>query len=52
MPDLLWAIKRPLGDLESRPWPVYNAEELLAAPEEARSTSIYIAKSKINGKEV
>lgn len=51
-PDLLWAIKRPVLDLESKPWPVYNPEELLAAPEEARQTSLYISKVKINGKEV
>ena len=25
-PDIMWVIKRPIKDLESKPWPVYNSE--------------------------
>ena len=46
----MWAIKRPIKDLESKDWPEYNSEELLSP--ENRNTFIYLTRYKINGKEI
>lgn len=48
-PDLMWVIKRPMRDLESKPWPAYDPETLLSS--ETRNVVLYINKTLINGKE-
>mmetsp|Transcript_9577 Transcript_9577/g.9206 ORF Transcript_9577/g.9206 Transcript_9577/m.9206 type:complete len:97 (-) Transcript_9577:1027-1317(-) len=47
--DLMWAIKRPLKDLESKPWPEYNTQSLLV--EEGNGSVQYLTKYKVNGKD-
>ena len=48
-PDLMWVIKRPIKDLEAKPWPVIDEEALLS--QEARGVALYIAHYKVNGKD-
>ena len=45
----MWVIKRPIKDLEAKPWPSYDPASLLE--EEGRGTVIYITRAKLNGKE-
>jgi hypothetical protein len=45
----MWVIKRPIKDLEAKPWPSYDPTSLLE--EEGRGTVIYITRAKLNGKE-
>jgi hypothetical protein len=47
--DIMWAIKRPIKDLESKPWPEYDSASFLE--EESRGTVQYISRYKINGKD-
>ncbi len=39
-PDLMWVIKKPMKDLETKPWPVYDPETLLA--QETRNVILYV----------
>lgn len=42
--DLMWVIKRPIKDLESRKWPEYNHDTLLSS--ESRNNVFYLTKCK------
>ncbi len=45
----MWTVKRPIKDLESKPWPELDAESLLSS--ETRNTILYLTRYKINGKD-
>lgn len=42
----MWVIKRPLKELESKPWPEYRSKELLT--EETRNSVLYLTHYKLN----
>ena len=46
----MWVIKRPIADLETKPWPHYEADNLLSP--DSRNIALYLTRVKINGKEV
>ena len=45
----MWAVKRPIANLEQKPWPVYESEQLLSP--DTRNTVFYLTRYKVNGKE-
>jgi len=49
-PDLMFAFKRPIKDLESKPWPDFDLPALLT--EEQGGQPFYYARFKSNGKDV
>jgi hypothetical protein len=46
----MFAIKRPIKDLESKPWPEYDLSQLLS--DEQRGLANYHVHYKINGKDI
>jgi hypothetical protein len=46
----MWVIKRPIKDLESKPWPRYDTQALLS--DETRNVIIYVSHGKIGDKPV
>lgn len=47
-PDLMFVVKRPIKDLESKPWPEIDTSNLLI--EEQRGSPIYHSKMKVGEK--
>lgn len=47
---MTFAVKRPVRELEAKPWPEYDAETMLK--DEYNEKPRYYSRVKINGKEV